>query len=148
MANTPLTPDVHGEYLVYAGYDMKIIVADRQDRVRFALRILLERMLGQKVMGEASNASELSILAAKTNPDILLLEWELPGLDAAIVLQELRRLHPDVWVIVTSSSTGARQAALEAGANAFVNKAAPPEALLEAVKACSRATASQPSDAL
>ena len=93
---------------------MNIIVADRQDRVRFALRILLERMLGQKVMGEASNASELSILAARTNPDILLLEWELPGLEAAAGLQELLQLHPKLMVIVTSSASGARQAALDA----------------------------------
>ena len=35
---------------------MKIIVADRQDRVRFALRMLLERMLGLKVTGEAADA--------------------------------------------------------------------------------------------
>jgi DNA-binding NarL/FixJ family response regulator len=119
---------------------MNIIVADRQDRVRFALRILLERMLGQKVMGEASNASELSSLAARTNPDILVLEWELPGLDAAAGLQELLQLHPMLMVIVTSSASGARQAALDAGADAFVNKAAPPEALLEAVSACLRST--------
>lgn len=112
---------------------MNIIVADHQDRVRFALRMLLERMMGQKVMAEASNASELSKLVANKQPDLLLLDWELPGLDAAAELQRLRVLHQGLRVIVISSAPGVRQAALEAGADAFIDKAAPPEALMEAV---------------
>lgn len=125
---------------------MKILVADHQDRVRFALRMLLERMLGLKVMGEASNSGELSLLITSTCPDLLLLEWELPNLNAEAMLPDLRELCPNLKVIVISGVSGVRQAALQAGADEFVNKTAPPEALLEAVNACRHSTADQHAD--
>jgi DNA-binding NarL/FixJ family response regulator len=58
---------------------MHILLADDQPRVRFALRVLLERRSGFDVAGEAVNARELFVHVETIHPDLVLLGWELPG---------------------------------------------------------------------
>jgi len=112
---------------------MRIVVADEQPKVRFALRVLLERQEGLKVVGETGNAQELLGLLEKRRPDMLLLGWELPGLAQNESLEVLRAARPGLFVIALSGIPEARQAALKAGADAFVSKADPPERLLAAI---------------
>jgi DNA-binding NarL/FixJ family response regulator len=112
---------------------MLILLADAQPKVRFALRVLLERQLGMHVVGEAVNAEGL-LAQAKTLPcDLVLLSWELPGLAGVDSLSALRGVRPDLLVIVLSGWPEARQASLDAGADAFVSKGDPPERLLAAI---------------
>ena len=61
---------------------MRILLADDQPKVRFALRALLEQQPGLKVVGEAVNADDLVTQTQESCPDVLLLDWELPGLAA------------------------------------------------------------------
>jgi DNA-binding NarL/FixJ family response regulator len=117
---------------------MRILLADSQPRVRFALRVLLERQPGVQVVGEAVDAVELVAQAAATRPDLVLLAWELPGLAAVDLLPTLHRLCPNLLVVALSGRPGARRAALAAGADAFASKADPPERLLAAIDDCWR----------
>lgn len=73
---------------------MRILLADDQPRVRFALRVLLERRPGFEVAGEAVNAEGLLAQMETTCPDLVLLGWELPGLAAVGSLSALRRIYP------------------------------------------------------
>ena len=57
---------------------MRILLADSRPKVRFALRVLLERQPGLEVVGEASDAYWLQSLTAELCPDLVLLGWELP----------------------------------------------------------------------
>lgn len=113
---------------------MRILLADDQPRVRFALRVLLGRQPGLKVVGEAIAAEDLLAQTEATCPDLLLLGWELPGLAAAGSLSALRRIRPDLFVVVLSGRTGVRRAALDAGADAFVSKTDPPGRLLAVIE--------------
>ena len=61
---------------------MQILLADNQPKVRFGLRVLLERQPGLKVVGEAVDAEDLLTQMEATCPDLILLGWELPGLVA------------------------------------------------------------------
>jgi DNA-binding NarL/FixJ family response regulator len=115
---------------------MRILVAEGQPRVRFALRVLLARQAGCEVVGETENAEELLTQTEATCPDLVLLGWELPGLAACDMLAALRRVSPGVFVIALSGWPDARRAALNAGADAFVSKADPPERLLDAIHGC------------
>ena len=115
---------------------MRILVADNQPRVRFALRVLLERQPGIIVVGEAVNAENLMALANSTRPDVILLGWELPGLTAVGSLSALRKIRSDLLVITLSGRSEARQAAFDAGTDAFVSKTDPPERLLAALSSC------------
>ena len=112
---------------------MRILIADDQPKVRFALHILLDRQPGLKVVGEAVDAQDLLLQAQHTYPDLLLLDWELPGLAGSGLLPALRRVYPNLSVIALSGRTESSQAALAAGVNAFVSKVEPPEHLLSAI---------------
>jgi len=112
---------------------MRILLSDDQPKVRFALRVLLERQPGVEIVGEAIAADDLLAQARTIRPDLVLLGWELPGLSATRSLSALRRACPDLYVIALSGRPEARRAALAAGADAFVSKGDPPERLLAAI---------------
>ena len=75
---------------------MRILLADDQSRIRFALRVLLERQPGLQVVGEVADAEDLLAQTETTCCDVVLLGWELPGLSAVGSLTVLRRVCPDL----------------------------------------------------
>jgi DNA-binding NarL/FixJ family response regulator len=109
---------------------MRVLLADDQTRVRSALQILLIQEPGVSVVGEASEAKSLLAQIQATHPDLVLLDWELPGLPAIGSLPTLRIVCPNLSVIALSGRPEARREALAAGADAFVSKMDPPEQLL------------------
>jgi DNA-binding NarL/FixJ family response regulator len=115
---------------------MRILLADDQPRIRFALRVLLERQPGLKVVGEASDAEDLLAHTGMLLCDVVLLGWELPGLAAVGSVTNLRKMCPDLRVIALSGRPEARRAALAAGVDAFVSKIDPPDRLLAAIDNC------------
>ena len=118
---------------------MRVLLADDQPQVRSALRLLLEQDPEMNVVGEAANAEELFVQVQATRPDLLLLDWELPGLQPTNpLLPALRALCPRLSVIALSGRPEVYREALAAGADAFVSKGDPPERLLSAVNDCWR----------
>ena len=114
---------------------MRVLIADDQHRVRSALRLMLGQQPGMEVLGEAVDATGLLDWTRVACPDLVLLDWELPGLPGNGVLPALRTLCPHLGVIALSGRPEARRAALDAGVDAFVSKGDPPERLLAAVNA-------------
>lgn len=112
---------------------MRIMVADHQSKVRFALRTLLARQPGLEVVGEADTVEELLAGVGATQPDLLLLHWRL-GDEMSEVLSTLKRICPGLHVIVLSVRQEACHDALAAGAEAFVCKMDPPDKLLAAIE--------------
>jgi DNA-binding NarL/FixJ family response regulator len=117
---------------------MRILLADAQQKVRFALRVLLERQPDLAVSGEAASARELLGKTESECPDLVLLAWELPGLTPEELLPALRETCPEVVVIALSGRPEARQKALAAGVDSFVSKSDPPEKLLAAICSCEK----------
>lgn len=115
---------------------MHILLADDRPKVRFALRVLLERQPGLEVVGEATDARDLLEQAKANCPNLVLLDWELPDLAAANLLSALREVCPHLFVIALSGRLEARRAAEAAGVDAFVSKTDPPERLLAAIDDC------------
>ena len=115
---------------------VRVLIADDQPQVRSALRLLLKQEAGTTVVGEASNLKQALEQAAEQRPDLLLLDWELPGGGGSAVLVGLRALRPGLKVIALSGRPEARWAALDAGVDAFISKGDPPEQFLAAVNDC------------
>jgi DNA-binding NarL/FixJ family response regulator len=115
---------------------MRVILADDQPEVRSALRLLLEEKPGIQVLAEASTTRELLQQVRDNCPDLLLLDWELPGNDPAGLISLLRALCPQLTVIALSSRPQAKPAAVEAGVRHFICKSEPPEQLLTALDNC------------
>jgi len=124
---------------------MRIFLADDQAKVCSALRLLLEQEPGLSVVGEAAEAKDLLAQVQRTRPDLVLLDWELPGLrvpsastsltgseisSGQRLLAALHSLSCRLKVIALSGHVEAREEALAAGADAFVSKGDPPERLL------------------
>jgi DNA-binding NarL/FixJ family response regulator len=118
---------------------MRILLADAQAKVRFALRVLLERQPGLEVVGEAASVEELLARMTDSCPDVVLLDWNLAGPAVTSLMLALRRDCPDAGIIVLSGRPETREAALAAGADAFVSKGNPPEHLLAAITRCCQA---------
>lgn len=112
---------------------MRILLADNQTRVRFALRTLLQQQPGIEVTAEAGDAAALLQRVAATCPDLVLLDWGLPGLEPAALMAALRQLCPDLRVIVLSGRPEVEGQAMALGADAFVSKSFPPEKLLAVI---------------
>jgi DNA-binding NarL/FixJ family response regulator len=116
---------------------MRILLADAQAKVRFALRVLLERQPGFEIVGEAASTEELLTYTTSQCPDLILLDWELAGAFVARLMLALRCDCPDLHVIALSGRPEARREALASSVSAFVSKGDPPERLLEAIANCS-----------
>lgn len=113
---------------------MRILVADEQSKVRFALGVLLGRQPGLEIVGEAADTGDLLVQTRASQPDLVLLHWGLQGSNGRDLLPALREACPGVSIIVLSAQPDLRQGALRAGADAFVSKCEPPECLLEAIR--------------
>jgi len=113
---------------------VRVLLADDQEKVRSALRLFIEQEGGFCVVGEASTARDLLHNVIKTNPHVILLDWELPGLpDSPHKLNLLRLVAPELRIIALSGVPEARKSALLEGADDFVSKSEPPENVLRAL---------------
>jgi DNA-binding NarL/FixJ family response regulator len=109
---------------------MRILLADDQAEVRSALRLLLEHGLSHQVVGEVREGSSLLEKVQQARPDLLLVDWELPGPPVARLLRGLYSERPELKIIVLSGYMEAQQASLDAGASGFVFKGDSPSHLL------------------
>jgi DNA-binding NarL/FixJ family response regulator len=116
---------------------MRVLLADGKPALRSALRLLLEQEADVNIVAEVADAETLLAVMAQVHPDLVLLDWELPGLQAGStgpsVFSALYASSPNVRIIVLSGRPEAGRPALAAGASSFVSKADPPERLLAAL---------------
>ena len=109
---------------------MKILLADDHADVRWALRTFLRERLGLTVVGEVEHSDTLLVEALTLQPDLIVLDWELPGRPAGEIVDALHRQQDSCKIVVLSHHPELQQAALQAGADAFVCKTAPPQYVL------------------
>jgi DNA-binding NarL/FixJ family response regulator len=121
---------------VSKGGKMRVLIADDQPHVRSALLLLLRQEPDVTVVGEAGDAEQALELVAGQQPDLVLLDWELPGRGGTATLARLQAARPGLLVIALSGRPESRRAALAAGVDVFVSKGEPPDQLLAAVEGC------------
>lgn len=112
----------------------RVFVSDAKKEERSALRVLLLD-LSMEVVGEASDWETTLEEAPIRQVDMLLVDWDLIPPPPEGGLEELRKLCPAALVIVLISHLDARQqAALSAGADAFISKSEMPERVAERIR--------------
>ena len=114
----------------------RVYLADAQREERSALRLLLLD-LNMEVVGEAADWTTTLAQAPATCLDMLLVDWDLLPVDLGMQsLVVLRQACPNAIVVVLISHLDARhQAALSAGADAFISKGETPERVAERLRA-------------
>jgi len=115
---------------------IRLLLADDQALVRGALATLLELEPDMTVVAEVGRGDEVVAAARESNPDVALLDVEMPGMDGIEATRELRAVLPDVKVVIvtTFGRPGFLRRALVAGANGFVVKDTPARQLADAVR--------------
>jgi DNA-binding NarL/FixJ family response regulator len=116
---------------------LTVLIVDDHPVVRQGLRVLLDVHDGIEVAGEAADGEEALALAATLEPDVILLDLKLPGLDGVTVLTELRARGIGARVLVLTSANDPAQVsrAVQAGASGFLYKDVDPDALIRAIRA-------------
>jgi DNA-binding NarL/FixJ family response regulator len=112
---------------------MRILIADRQEATRSALRMLLHEEDGLKVVSEAADSEGLVREIGLSRPDLIVLDWDLPGAPVETLLTTTRDLDHRSYVVVLSARPEDAKRALEAGADAFFCKADPPRQLVTVI---------------
>ena len=127
--------DASGELLLYDEIMTRVFIADSQLEERYALHLLLLD-LKMEVVGEAADWPSTLAQAPATALDMLLVDWDLLPVDLGVQsLAELRLACPNAIVVVLISHLDARhQAALSAGADAFISKGETPERVAERLR--------------
>jgi DNA-binding NarL/FixJ family response regulator len=110
----------------------RILIVDDHPLTRDALGSLLAQH-GFAVVGEASDGEEAVETARQLQPDLVLLDLSMPGMDGLTALPRLREAAPDCEVVVlTASGTeGNLLAAIRGGAAGYLLKSEPPERIVE-----------------
>jgi CheY-like chemotaxis protein len=101
----------------------RVYICDDSPEYRMLLRMVLADA-GMTVVGEASDGSECLEGAAETEPSLVLLDLNMPGVSGFETLPQLRAALPDVKIVVLTTSKAVKdeQAAIALGADAFVSK--------------------------
>ncbi|HEX9784976.1 MAG TPA: response regulator transcription factor [Opitutaceae bacterium] len=115
-------------------YDLKVMVVDDDDHVRTFLVVLLRKLVSGAIT-EARNGSEAVHLYQTKQPDLVLLDVNMPVLDGLDALAKIREINPDAVVIMITSLAMRRvvEAALQGGACNFVRKDTPRNQIAEIV---------------
>jgi len=112
----------------------RVYIADGKSEERTALRVVLLD-LKMEVVGEAADWVTTLAQAPVSRTDMLLIDWDLLPNSPTAALDEIRRSCPAALVIVLISHMDARQqAALSAGADAFISKGETPQRVAERLR--------------
>jgi DNA-binding NarL/FixJ family response regulator len=132
--NIPRLMDVAGGCLLYDELMTRVFLAASIPEERSALRLVLKD-LKMEVIGEAADWEATLAQAPVNRVDLLLIDWDLLSAEPNEALKDLREACPKTLVIVLISHLDARQqAALSAGADAFISKNEPPERLADRLR--------------
>jgi len=103
---------------------IRVLMVDDHAILRDGLRSLLERQPGTLVVGEASSGEEALEKVAELEPDIVLMDLAMPGMNGLEATQRLRRSHPRVRVLILTQHDDREYIApaLAAGATGYVLK--------------------------
>ena len=120
---------------------IRIVLVDDQAMVRSGLRLILESEPGLAVIGEAATGRDALDLVASAQPDVVLMDVQMPVLDGLTATERLLALptrsgrdRPRVVILTTFDLDEYVFGALRAGASGFLLKNAPAEELIRAVR--------------
>ena len=115
---------------------VRVAIVDDQGLVRFGLRKILDQEDGVEVVGEAVDGAAAVELAARTRPDVMLMDIRMPGLDGIEATRRVVAANPAtrVLMLTTFGLDSYVYESLRAGASGFMLKDAPPEEIVGAVR--------------
>ncbi len=113
----------------------RILLADVNPAIRSAMALLLETRLKARVVGEADSMESLLAVLASSKPDIVIMDWELPGAPKGDRVAVLRSYRSQLKVVITSSRPENADLAKALQGDSYVCKSEPPEQVVQVIQA-------------
>jgi len=115
---------------------IRIVLADDHDLVRSGIKALLSMVEGVDVIAEARDGRELITLVESLNPDVVMTDISMPGMDGITAISAIHSKYPQVRLLVLSmyDTVDFVKRAVASGACGYLMKDAPPFELEQAVR--------------
>lgn len=115
---------------------MKVLLVDDHKLIRVGLRKLLEAEPGVEIAGEAENGEDALAMTRDLQPDLIVLDVNMPGMNGMEATRKLARMEPRPRILIVSihSQEPLPARLLEAGADGYLSKDAAADEILNAMK--------------
>lgn len=115
---------------------VRVLLADDHPVYRLGLRALLDTVAGVQVVGEADTGAHAVIAAADLQPDVVVMDLQMPDIDGIEATKRIVKSNPAVAVLMLSYSDEADSVfeAMRAGARGYVVKEAGTDAIIRAIQ--------------
>lgn len=119
---------------------IRIVVADDHLIIRQGLRLILETAEDLELVGEAEDGAEALRLATQLNPDVVLMDLRMPGMDGLTAIEHLRVEQPRIAVVIltTFNEDDLMIRGLRAGAKGYLLKDTDRETLFSTIRAAAQ----------
>src|SRR5450432_1286974 len=117
---------------------IKVIIADDHALFRAGFKTAVSVKKDVDLIAEADNGMQLLNLLKHIEPDVILLDIQMPIMDGITTLPEIRKLYPQSKVIILSMHNDHSMISklMEIGANSYLTKNSDPETIYQAIKTC------------
>src|SRR5579872_7098998 len=107
---------------------LRVLIADDHQLILDGVRHALEDSGEFEVVGEAMSGTQVLAALKRTHPDLVVLDIRMPGMDGLVCLDQIKKRHPEIKVIVLSASSDPKliENVLKRGASAFIVKSVNP----------------------
>ncbi len=122
---------------------LRILIADDHPLFRNGMRTLLSSVPDVEVVGIATNGDEVISLAASLQPEVILMDLQMPGIGGIEATRRILHISPHIRILVVTMFEDDHSvfAALRAGARGYILKDADEDEILRAVRAVGRGEA-------
>ena len=119
---------------------IRVLLVEDNEVFRDALELLLGLRPDMQVAGSVSDGGEAAAAAVVIRPDVVLMDYRLPGLDGVQATRAVREAYPSAAVVVLTASANLRErdALIEAGAVACLRKDEGLDAIVAAIREAAR----------
>ena len=117
---------------------IKVAIADDHALFRAGVKTALSVRKDIEMIAEADNGMQLLTLLKHVEPDVILLDIQMPLMDGITTLPEIRKLYPEIKVIILSMHNDHSMISklMEVGANSYLTKNSDSETIYQAIKTC------------
>ena len=119
-----------------SGTSLNVIIADDHVLFRAGVKTALSLKKDIRIIGEADNGQQLLHLLKHLEPDVILLDIQMPVMDGITALPEIKKLYPDIRIIMLTMHNDHSMISrlIELGANAYLTKNSDSEGIYEAIR--------------
>lgn len=132
------------------GANIRVIIVDDHEIIRKGLVAILQHQCGIEVVGEAANGLIAVEMSRALHPDVMIMDISMPGMNGIEATRIIKMENPDVRIIGLSLHTQEDMSAamILVGASAYLPKDGPPEALIDAIRQSTPASAAEENELL